>query len=437
MSGILDWDLVRGAVPAVITTIGTLAGATLLARRERRWWTRTVPLIAAGSVLACLLIWWIVDGLWQPFPDSVPFAVMAWIGAAFFAAGLAVATLPVSRWRRRSAALLAALLVVITSGAQVNVYYGQFPSLRAAFGLPPGNEIDYSRLPASSPSPFRAQPGHPLADGWRPPADMPRQGAVTQVAIPPQESKFNATRNAYLYVPPAYQTRDRPLLPVLVLLHGQPGGPSDWINGGQIATIMDRFAEAHNGLAPVVVMPDTTGTAFGNPLCLDSRLGASETYLTRDVPAWIGQNLQIDTDTRHWAVAGFSYGGTCALQFALRKPDLFPTFVDMSGQEEPTLGNRKKTVTEAFGGDEAAFRAVNPLDMLTVNKYPRSAGVITVAVSDSTYRPQQRRVFEAAKRNGMDVTWLEVPGSHNWHGWAGGLTHSLGWLMGRIGLTAS
>ena len=74
---------------------------------------------------------------------------------------------------------------------------------------------------------------------------------------------------------------------------------------------MDRFAAAHDGLAPLVIVPDLTGSALGNTLCLDSRLGAADTYLARDVPAWAATTLQVDSG--RMAVGGFSFGGTCAL----------------------------------------------------------------------------------------------------------------------------
>ena len=39
-------------------------------------------------------------------------------------------------------------------------------------------------------------------------------------------------------------------------------------------------------MAPVVVVPDATGSQFGDPLCVDSRRGNADTYLAKDVPAW-------------------------------------------------------------------------------------------------------------------------------------------------------
>ncbi len=128
------------------------------------------------------------------------------------------------------------------------------------------------------------------------------------------------------------------------MLAGQPGSPEDWLNGGKLAMTMDAFAREHHGLAPVVVVPDGTGSQLANPLCLDSQLGKVASYLAVDVPTWIKTHLQVDPDPRSWAVGGLSYGGTCSLQLATNHPEVYPTFLDLSGQEEPTLGDRRRTV---------------------------------------------------------------------------------------------
>ncbi|TCO44244.1 alpha/beta hydrolase [Actinocrispum wychmicini] len=415
MGEILDWELVHGPVPAVLTALGAVAGLSLLVRRDRRWWLRVVPFVAGVSVLVTVGLNWVVDDLWQPFPDALPLRVLYWVGAAVFAIGLAIAGMPRIRWWRRGTAVLAVLLVIGTATIKINAVYGYYPTLRAALGMPPPNEVAFASI--NVPAPI-----------------MPAHGAVTQVAIPSPESKFPA-RNAYLYVPPAYQAVPRPSLPVLVLIPGQPGAPQDWVNGGQVADIMDRFAATHNGVAPIVVIPDATGGGMNNPLCADTKAGNAETYLTKDVPAWIRQNLQVVPN--RWAVAGFSYGGTCSLQLALRHPDVYPLFVDISGQEEPTLGSRERTIREGFGGDEAAFRRINPADLLATGRFPGTAGVFTVGIFDKQFKPQQRKMLDLSRRAGMDVQSREVTGGHDWRGWSGGLDASMDWLAARMGLVTA
>jgi enterochelin esterase-like enzyme len=435
MGQVLDSPLVFGLLPAVLSGLGALGGAVLLARRSRTWWTRVLPILAGGTAMVCLLLTWVVDVVWRPFPDALPWRIVAWTGVALFALAVAVASFR-GTWWRRGGAVLAALLVVCTCAVKINAFYGQFPTLRAVIGLPDPRQVAFSRNATWVDAPFLGRQGQALQDEWTPPATMPGHGVISQVRIPPVVSGF-AARDAYVYLPPAYLTAQRPLLPVLVLLHGQPGAPGDWVQSGQLGAMMDAFAAEHHGLAPVVVDADDTGTQFGNPLCLDSKLGNSESYLTVDVPNWIKSTLQVDQDTRNWAVAGFSYGGTCSLQLALRRPQLYPTFVDISGQREPTLGTRAETVRAAFGGDEARFREVNPLDELAARKFPGVAGMITVGDDDGDYLPQQREVYQAASRAGLDVHWLEVPGGHTWQAWAAGLQQSLGWVAQRTGLIAS
>ena len=101
---------------------------------------------------------------------------------------------------------------------------------------------------------------------------------------------------------------------------------------------MDAYAAEHNGIAPVVVMPDASGGQVDNPLCTDSNLGKVGTYLSQDVPNAIKSQLLVDPRPQRWTVGGFSYGGTCALQLAARYPDIFPTFLNFAGEEEPSLG---------------------------------------------------------------------------------------------------
>ena len=429
----LDWSLVDGGLPLALSAVGGLAGGWLLLRRNRDWWRRVVPAVVliAGAVLLTLL--WVVDDLWQPFPDRLPLRVVGWIGVALGALGLAAAGFAGTGWWRRAGVVLAALLVITTAGMKINAFYGAYPTVRAALGLPPEGQIALADLPAAVPRPVVPVPGKSWLATWTPTGNLPATGGIVDVPISPARSRFAVTRDAYLYVPPAYWAPHRPLLPVLVLLHGQPGAPRDWLAGGGLAGLLNQFAAHHHGLAPVVVLPDTTGSEFGNPLCLDSRLGNAETYLTEDVPHWIRDHLQVDP--AHWAVAGLSYGGTCALQLALRRPALFPSFVDISGQSEPTLGNRAQTVAAAFGGDQARFRAVNPADELAHIRFPDSAGVFTVGRDDSEYGPQQRTIFATAHRCGLPASLILVDGAHTWSAWSAGLAGALPWLAGRMGLT--
>ncbi|WP_051581385.1 alpha/beta hydrolase [Pseudonocardia acaciae] len=394
-SGPWDLSLLTGSLPLAISLAGLVGAVYLMARRDRSWWLRLAPALLAGATALTGLTALVINSWWRPLPDELPARVFAWVGVALLGVAFAVAGWPGQRWWRRGLAVLAALLVLATAGIKVNAFYGYYPRLRDVIGLPAANEISFSAL----------------ATG---PATMPDTGRVTHASIPGAVSGFVA-RPASIYLPPGYLVGERrPALPVLVLIPGQPGLPYDWFTAGRLATVMDRYAAEHRGLAPVVVVPDATGSLFGNPLCLDSNLGNSETYLARDVPDWIVRNLRVDTDRRHWAIGGFSYGGTCALQLGVRAPATYPTFVAISGQDEPSLGDHAQTVAAAFGGDEARFQAVNPANLLATGRFPNSLAVIAIGAQDGDYLAGARRVAASARAAGMQVRYLEPPGGHSW-----------------------
>jgi S-formylglutathione hydrolase FrmB len=433
----LDWSLLSGPVPIVLRVSAVAAALwivsrTVLARRPVR--------VKIAELTACLVIAAIVTvildhlarSVWMLFPDRLDPAIYLLTGAVAFAMCVAVTRVVSERRLPRGLLLVTAAAVVVAASAdEVNAVYGAYPTLRDALGMAHTDDItlrdahtDVRLLPDVA----------PVESRWSPPRGLAPRGKLTSAQIPAPRSGF-AAREARIYLPPAYFSDPRPQLPVLVLLAGQPGGPQDWISAGKLVRIMNGFAADHHGLAPIVVVADATGSRYADPLCLDSRRGNADTYLAKDVPAWIRAHLTVDPDPQNWAIAGVSYGGTCALQLATNHPDVYPTFLDISGSAEPTLGDRPRTIIETFGGDKAAFIRVNPLDLLRDRSYPSSEGAIVVGVADKETQRDARRVQAATTAAGMKSHYTEVPGSHDWRAFSAALVRELPWLAQRLGLT--
>ncbi|MDJ0391997.1 alpha/beta hydrolase-fold protein [Rhodococcus sp. G-MC3] len=337
--------------------------------------------------------------------------------------------------RERRIGIVAALVVVAAVLAQLNAHLVGYPTIAAVLGHPPVVDADLDDL--QSPTDLVVADG-PLQAGWTPPRSMPPIGDVIEADIPGPVSGFHA-RPASIYVPPAYLTDPRADLPVLVLLTGQPGHVVDWIDGGHLGRTMDTFAARHDGLAPVVIVADALGDADANPMCMDSALGNVFSYLSVDLPAWAADHLQVSTDTKNWAIGGYSYGGTCALQTAVRAPITYPTFLDISGEDEPRRGSREESITAAFGDDsersQQLFDDVAPLTVMSENAFSGSAGAFVVGAEDDEFRPQTHRAFDAAVAAGIDSRYLELPGGHSMDVWAPALEGEMGWLGVRMGLT--
>lgn len=427
----LDLSLINGPIPVIATAAGVLALVALTIRRNRTWWTRTVlvSVLACTSATAGLKL--LVDHVWKPWPEPLPVTLAVWTGAALLAVCLAAARLRAGRWSWRLLSVVQVLVVITGAVTATNAHFGFYPTSRAVLELLANNRIDLDQAARPASSVIEVPPGGKLADVWQKPADLPEKGTVSEAEIP---GAFKA-RPAWIYLPPAYAATPRPRLPVVVLLPGQPGSPRDWFDAGRLTERLDAFAREHDGLAPIVVVADQLGSRMANPLCLDSKLGRSETYLAREVPEWIKRRLTVDERREAWTIAGLSQGGTCAVQLAVRASDVYGNFIDLTGQREPTLSSRAETVKAAFGGDEAAFARVNPMDILARERFPRTAGVIVAGRDDTLYRRANAEVFEACRAAGMDVRWKELPGGHDWNVWRPGLYDSLPWLASRTGLS--
>lgn len=427
-------NIAGGWFPLVLLVFGGLAMVALLLGRGRDWWLNRVPLVLVAATLLTTGFTWFTNHVWKPFADALPPSVVWALAAALVALGLAI-THP-GKWKRRTVASIGVVLVVLAGAVQVNVEFGEYPTLGALLGEPLPGEVDSSSIIGQSGSVIASTTGDaPVADDWKEPSGLPTAGVLTSVQIPGTISKFPAG-TAWVYLPPAYQANPRPLLPVLILLAGQPGDARNWFDGGQAAQTMDAYAAAHQGLAPVVISPDWVGNTNGNPMCVDSTVGGNDyTYLTQDLPNWIKANLEVDTRPTRWAVGGLSAGATCSLQLATNDPAQFPTFLVFSGQTEPTLSNRADTVTALFNGDESAFTKINPLDIMKAQQFPDSAGVFVVGDSDAEYGPQTKQVYEAAKAAGMDVQFRTEPGGHEFAVWSAALSSSMDWLGTRLKLT--
>jgi S-formylglutathione hydrolase FrmB len=339
-------------------------------------------------------------------------------------AGLVALALLVVAIRRRgwptrvAAGLLALVLVLLNLAAGLNTYVDFDRTLGEALGRIPPDEV-------------------PLASLERRTA-VPTAGVVAPLVIPMRVSGFVA-RPALVYVPPAWFRRPRPRLPVVVLLHGTPGGPDVWFGAGQATATADAWAAAHRGLAPILVAPDVNGSLDADSECVDSPAGRVETALTVDLPRFVTATFRTVPPGPGWAVAGFSEGGSCALMLALRHPTLFGTAGDYGGLAGPRLGDTNadtaSTVAGLFGGSTAQFAAHEPADLLTRARFPRLGAWFEVGDADPEPAAAQAALVPAADRAGIATCSRVVPGgAHTFDVFSAGFADSLPWLAGRLGI---
>jgi enterochelin esterase-like enzyme len=190
-----------------------------------------------------------------------------------------------------------------------------------------------------------------------------QQGVVVPVTVPGPLSHIR--RTVLIFLPPQYfQTSYADYrFPVIELYPGYPGFPRDWINMMGVNSNLDAIVS--DGLAkPVVlVMPDIEGASHRSLECLNLPGGFQDaTYLARDVPDFVARTLRVQPPGRAWGQAGYSEGGFCAANLALRYPRDYGYAGVLSGYFNPLRVLTSKTYTFPFPDDPALRQGNTPLD---------------------------------------------------------------------------
>lgn len=327
---------------------------------------------------------------------------------------------------------LALLSVLVLLGAVVNNYYQYYPSLASIFG---GKHPLYHAQSVTLTTAAKGFNGPTSLEGLLSTRGS-NKGLVYDLSIPGTVSGFKA-RNAVVYLPPAYKTTG-PAFPVLVLLTGTPGSPSDWLHGEQMQPTMDNFAARHGGVAPVVVVADHTGSFTNDTECVDSSRGNVETYLTVDVPTAIKNNFHVAGAAANWGIGGFSEGGMCAAMLTLRHQNTYHHFLDMSGDTGPILGPSAETARLLFSGSRTTLQEHNidwllnhaPLD-------PNITGQFVIGGDDNKRLVAGlRQTYELAVKKGVTASFVIVPGTgHNFKAWSRGFNDTIPRLSYYVGAT--
>lgn len=425
-------SIVSGPLPYTLlavsgTFVGFLATQAGLKRKQPRSRRLAGVLVAvAGGAAFGFVAFLVTAVLWNPFRIPVPRSIALYTAA--LAAGVAIAVLSVQRahwWR----VVLSAVGVVVLSVTAVLASISEFgvnPTVGSLFGQtlqhgPAGPVVSPLPVPPHSPG---------IASSWKPPKDLPKKGRTTMVAIPATHSGF-AARDAGLYLPPAALVKDPPRLPLVLLMMGQPGNPDPQY----VAAVLDGFASRNHGLAPIVVVADQLGNPAQDPGCTDSdRFGKVETYITVDVLGWARQHLNVDTSGASTTVAGYSNGGACAMLFAAKYPDDFRNVADISGELFPGQEDQASMLANVFAGDQAAYDAQKPENILTNRTY-KGVGIFTSGSDDPVYVDAGRQAAKNFADAGFTTQFVEIPnGGHVLGAINGGLASAFTLLYPRLGL---
>ena len=212
---------------------------------------------------------------------------------------------------------------------------------------------------------------------------------------------------------------------VLYLLHGLSDDHTVWSR----RTSIERYAHDYN---LVVVMPDAHKSFYCNMAHGSDYL----TFIAEELPERIRQWFNAAKTPQKTFIAGLSMGGYGAFRIALENPDQYAAAASLSGAldlashiHETWPENHVRAFDAAFGNLENLPGSPNDLIARLKNLATPPATAFYVGVGADDYLYNDSVSFkEAAGKAGLNLTYEESEGGHQWTFWDREIKRVLQWL---------
>lgn len=230
---------------------------------------------------------------------------------------------------------------------------------------------------------------------------------------------MHRTYKAVVIKPGSYKKKNG-LFPTVYLLHGHSGDFTDWIKKvPQLKTYADDYQL-------LIVCPEGTYSSWYWDSPVDTTM-RFETYVAKEVPAFIDAHYRTIKDRRARAITGLSMGGHGGLFLGFRHAGFFSACGSMSAAVDiPSLLGRKIGIEKLLGDTANIERYKNYSVFAEMEHYPKDslAIIMDCGVDDFTIdmnRKAHRRMVELK----IPHDYTERPGKHEWPYWAGAIQYQL------------
>ena len=168
------------------------------------------------------------------------------------------------------------------------------------------------------------------------PAPVPNAKPVTveRIKIHGTSLEGNLEKNAvdrdvFVFLPPSYSKENRRRYPVVYALHGYSIGAEQWTKEIHVPqTIEGAFALGAKEM--IVVVPDSKTLHNGSMYSSSATVGDFESFIARDVVAYIDQHYRTIPNRMSRGLVGHSMGGYGATRIGMKHSDVFGSLYIMS-----------------------------------------------------------------------------------------------------------
>lgn len=220
----------------------------------------------------------------------------------------------------------------------------------------------------------------------------------------------------------------------LYLLHGYSGSSKDWLLGSLVQELAIKYNIA-------VLMP-----SGDNSFYLDGK-GTGKAFcqfVGKELVEYTRKVFGLSDRKEDTYISGLSMGGFGAIHTGLAYPDTFGKLVGLSSALIiHTIANIKEDhqdfiadyhyYASTFGPLEQLIHSVNNPEYLIrkLKEENKAIPSIYMACGTEDFLIEENRAFHKfLATEGVEVTYIESPGIHNWEYWNRYLEPSIQWLLG-------
>jgi len=251
---------------------------------------------------------------------------------------------------------------------------------------------------------------------------------IFREVIKGEQSKISDV--VYVVLPPkiAAQMEANPASPsvgsdyqVVELFPGYPGVPQTWIGSMAGITTLENLENSGAVQNTIAIIPAINVSPGVDTECLNFVGGAQvETWLTHDMKAFATKFIGIDN--RPWSSFGYSTGGWCAAEVAIRHPDLYNSAVSLAGYFKPLfsagINKREKNFLQG------------KYDLIaTLKKVPTSVHLMIIASKKDKFTNLAANNFMSAASGLIPIRYVPIPiGGHNTNVWKPFVSTAFEWI---------
>jgi S-formylglutathione hydrolase FrmB len=208
--------------------------------------------------------------------------------------------------------------------------------------------------------------------------------------------------------------------PVVYLLHGYSDNYSNWImKVPELKSYADEFKI-------IIVCPDGHFSSWYFDSPIDSAM-RYETYIGKEVPAFIDANYPTISNRNGRAISGLSMGGHGGLFLGFRHADLFGACGSMSGGVDLASVRSRFDVIKRIGDTIQYAENWNKYSVIhVIENYPKdSLAIIIDCGTDDFFYANNHALHEKMLRLKIPHDYIERPGKHDWNYWANAVKYQL------------